>query len=92
MRQEQTLTKAQIEAARGNFFIPRTDSFDPAKELKPLRTLSTAEQQQVAANRAAVHKHMPELVGFIGELHAEGMIDGWRSVDAVEVNFEYRRT
>lgn len=42
--------------------------------------LSEAEQQRVAANRAMVIEHMPEAVQFIKDLHAEGLIDGWRNV------------
>ena len=43
--------------------------------------LSDAERERVAANRAFVHEHMPELVDFIKALHAEGLIDGWRAVE-----------
>lgn len=42
--------------------------------------LSEAEQQRVAANRAMVIEHLPEAVQFIKDLHAEGLIDGWRNV------------
>lgn len=34
----------------------------------------------VADNRAFVIEHMPELVDLIKELHAAGLIAGWRSV------------
>jgi len=46
----------------------------------PSRALTDAEQQRVAETRAAVVGHMPEAVQFIKDLHAEGMIDGWRNV------------
>lgn len=44
------------------------------------RDLSTAEMERIANNRAFVHEHLPELVPFIKGLHAEGLIDGWRTV------------
>lgn len=47
---------------------------------RPTRPLSEADQQRVAANRAFVLEHMPEAVQFIKDLHAEGLIDGWRNV------------
>ena len=51
-----------------------------AKVATPARTLSPAEIERVAENRAFVMQHMPELVDFIKELHGEGLIDGWRAV------------
>lgn len=42
--------------------------------------LSEAEQQRIAETRAMVVEHMPEAVQFIKDLHAEGLIDGWRNV------------
>lgn len=47
------------------------------REPKPL---SEADQQRIAENRAMVLQHMPEAVQFIKDLHAEGLIDGWRNV------------
>lgn len=44
------------------------------------RPLSDAETDRVAENRAFVHEHLPELVPFIKDLHAEGLIDGWRAI------------
>jgi hypothetical protein len=38
------------------------------------------DREQIAENRAAVLEKLPELVPFIKELHALGMIDGWRNV------------
>lgn len=49
----------------------------PKKEQKPL---SPAEDARVAANKEFVLEHMPELLSTIRSLHAEGMIDGWRSI------------
>lgn len=68
-----------------NFFVKRTDMFNPEKERRPLRVLTKAEQDKIAANRAAVHEHMPELVPIIKELHEAGMIDGWRGVGEVKL-------
>ena len=48
---------------------------------RPVAGLSDAERERVAANRAFVLEHLPELVDFIKELLAEGLIDGWRAVD-----------
>lgn len=47
---------------------------------RPQKPLSEAEQQRVAANRDFMVEHMPEAVQFIKELHAAGLIDGWRAV------------
>jgi len=38
------------------------------------------DREQIAANKAAVMERLPELLPFIRELHALGMIDGWRNV------------
>lgn len=46
----------------------------------PPRTLTDAERAAVAANKAFVEAHLPDLVPFVKELHAEGLIDGWRAV------------
>lgn len=42
--------------------------------------LSPADEARIAETRAAVLEHMPEMLLFIRNLHAEGLIDGWRSV------------
>ena len=42
--------------------------------------LSDAEIERIAQNRDFVKEHIPEIVDLIKELHAAGMIDGWRSV------------
>lgn len=57
----------------------------PSASLKPLNQpppheLSDAEREQVAENIAFVKAHLPELVPFVKDLHAEGLIDGWRAV------------
>ena len=53
---------------------PETDPVAPVAEL------SAAKIERVAANRRLVMQHMPEFVDFIKELHAVGLIAGWRSV------------
>lgn len=42
--------------------------------------LSPAEEARIAETRAAILEHMPEMLPIIRDLHAEGLIDGWRSV------------
>lgn len=44
------------------------------------RPISPAEAERIAANKDFILEHMPEMLPIIRELHAEGMIDGWRSV------------
>lgn len=85
MKYEQNQTKYRSGAERCHFFVPRSDPFDPEKECKPLRPLSKAEQEKVAANRAAVYEHMPDMLPFFKDLHEAGMIDGWRGVGEVEL-------
>lgn len=46
----------------------------------PADDLTPEEIERIAINRALVLEHMPELVETIRELHAIGLIDGWRSV------------
>jgi hypothetical protein len=78
-------TPKQIEAARGHFFIKPTSPFkEPV--FRVLCALNPAEQARVAANKALVCEHMPEMVPIIRELHEAGMIDGWRSVGKVRLN------
>ena len=52
---------------------------------RALKTL-TAQEEARAAEMAALHKqHLPEYVPMLKELHALGMIDGWRSIVSIEV-------
>jgi hypothetical protein len=44
------------------------------------RALSEAEQQRIASNRQKVRELAPELLPVIADLHAEGLIEGWRAV------------
>lgn len=46
----------------------------------PAEDLPSDEMERIADNRAFVIEHMPELVDLIKELHAAGLIVGWRSV------------
>jgi hypothetical protein len=52
----------------------------PAAQGKPAAELTPEQMAAVAENRAFVLEHMPEAVDFIKELHAAGLISGWRSV------------
>lgn len=51
----------------------------PARREPPL--LTPKQQAQVATNRDFVREHMPELTSMLKEMHAAGLIDGWRSVE-----------
>lgn len=42
--------------------------------------LTEAAEARIEANKGFVLNHMPELLQTIRALHADGMIDGWRSV------------
>lgn len=41
---------------------------------------SMAERESIVTRRTFIHEHMPEMLPEIKELHALGMIDGWRNV------------
>ncbi len=47
---------------------------------QPARQLTETEKDRAENNRQFVLEHMPELLPTIRQLHAEGLIDGWRSV------------
>lgn len=47
--------------------------------------LSPAEEARIAETRAAILEHMPEMLPIIRNLHAEGLIDGWRSVKSLSM-------
>ena len=47
----------------------------------PAADLTEAERERIAANVAEVRQSLPELVPLIRDLHAEGLIDGWRAID-----------
>lgn len=46
----------------------------------PPPQLSAQQEAEVAANKAFVLDHMPDLLPMLRALVDEGMIDGWRSV------------
>lgn len=76
-------TSEQIEAARGHFFVPGYP-YQPRPK-RPRQELSEAEKEIVAANRAAVYEHLPDMLPLFRELHEAGLIDGWRDVVSVEL-------
>jgi hypothetical protein len=47
--------------------------------------LTEAEEARIAENRDLILEHMPEMLPIIRNHHAEGNIDGWRSV----INFRF---
>lgn len=51
----------------------------PQKTSEPA-ALSRADEDRVAANKLFVQEHMADMIHFFKELHANGMIDGWRAV------------
>ncbi|WP_025918269.1 hypothetical protein [Herminiimonas sp. CN] len=57
----------------------------PAAAPKPLPPLSEAEHARIKQTIATVKEEMPELLPMIKDLHALGMIDGWRSVTITKV-------
>ena len=65
-------------AIRGHAARPAAQ--DSTVLARPAAALPPAEIERISANRQFVMEHMPELVDFIKELHAEGLIDGWRAV------------
>lgn len=49
----------------------------PAPAAKPI----TPEQEaEIEANKDFILEHMPEMLPIIRDLHAEGLISGWRNV------------
>lgn len=60
----------------------------PPKVLPPLTEVQHA---RIKKTIAIVKEEMPEIVPMIKELHAMGMIDGWRSVHATKINNEGER-
>ncbi|MBU1692281.1 MAG: hypothetical protein KJ958_05440 [Gammaproteobacteria bacterium] len=56
------------------------------EEKRRPRELSEDEKLKVACTAQRVELHMPEVVPLVKELHALGMIDGWRNVK----NFRFK--
>lgn len=42
--------------------------------------LTTAQEARADENKQFIREHMPEIIPTIRHLHAEGLIDGWRSI------------
>lgn len=42
--------------------------------------VSAATQTRIEANKQFVQEAMPDLIPFMRDLHAAGLIDGWRSI------------
>ena len=57
----------------------------PAAPAAP-RAITQADEQRTAANKQFILEHMPELLPMIRNLHAEGLIDGWRAVKNCTLN------
>lgn len=51
----------------------------PAAPAAP-KPITREEEERIAANKQLILEHMPDLLPKIRELHAEGAIDGWRSL------------
>ena len=67
-----------------SFFIKPSPPYkDHVRKLLP--TLSESEQAEVVKKREMVLTYLPEAVSFIKDLHEAGLIDGWRSVEKVEL-------
>lgn len=44
------------------------------------KQLTTAEEERVAAANEFILEHIPDMLPMIRDLHAEGLIDGWRNI------------
>lgn len=62
---------------------PKAAAKDAAPKVLP--PLTEAQHASIKATIAIVKEEMPEVVPMIKELHAMGMIDGWRSVTVKKV-------
>lgn len=45
--------------------------------------ISTADRERIAANIAYTKVHLPGFAAFFKDLHALGMVTGWRDIDYV---------
>lgn len=71
--------------------LPPEPETAPRVPRRPPPPLTERQQARVAENRALVLEHIPEAVPFIKDLHELGMIDGWRSVESVEVFADHKQ-
>lgn len=56
-----------------------TTTANPAAKAAP-DPLTPAEDTRIAQNRAFVQEHLRDIVPLFRNLHAEGLIDGWRAI------------
>lgn len=63
-------------AAQKGRAAPALRSTSPAAP----KTLTPTDDARAAANKQFIREHMPEIIPTIRDLHAEGLIDGWRSI------------
>lgn len=63
-------------AAQKGRAAPALRSTSPAAP----KALTPADDARVAENKQFILDHMPELLATIRDLHAEGLIDGWRNI------------
>lgn len=52
---------------------------------RPAAPIDDDERARIAANVELHKKHLPEFAPLIKELHAVGLIDGWRAIQKIEV-------
>lgn len=71
---------ATYAGAKGRSALPM-----PPVARAALRPLNADQAARVAANKALVERHLPEMLPFFKDLYAEGLIDGWRAVVSVRV-------
>lgn len=48
--------------------------------------LNAAQEARIDENKQFIRQHMPEIIPTIRDLHAEGLIDGWRAVKNCNLN------
>ena len=58
----------------------------PAAARKVLPPVSASERERIVQMIATIKEKSPELLQFIKDLHAEGLIDGWRAVTITKEN------
>ena len=57
----------------------------PRRPPRPAAPIDAAEHARIAANIKLHKKHLPEFAPFVKELHAVGLIDGWRAIQHIEI-------
>lgn len=56
-----------------------TTAAQPAAKAAP-EPLTAAEDNRIIQNRDFVQEHLRDIVPLFRNLHAEGLIDGWRAI------------